>query len=124
MFVNTAKWAELPPAYQSLLMTAGKAATTEMMAEYDFKNPTAIRQLVDNGTLLRPYPPDVMEACFTACAGPVRRDQRSAIRRSRRSTNSMMAFRAESYLWQQVAEYSFDTFMMVKQREGALDMSG
>ena len=29
----------------------------------------------------------------------------------------MMAFRAETYLWQQIAEYSFDTFMMIKQRE-------
>ena len=38
--------------------------------------------------------------------------------------DSMMAFRAETYLWQQVSEYTFDTFMMIKQREGALQMGG
>lgn len=123
MFVNTAKWAELPPAYQSLLMTAGKAATVEMMAEYDYRNPTAIRKLVANGTLLRPYPPDVMQACFTAAEALY--DEINAQNPAfKKIYDSMMAFRAETFLWQQVAEYGFDTFMMIKQRQGALDMAG
>jgi hypothetical protein len=32
----------------------------------------------------------------------------------------MMAFRADQYLWFQVAEYVFDTFMMGQQRKKAL----
>ena len=123
LFVNQAKWAELPPAYQSLLTTAGKAATTEMMAEYDFKNPTAIRTLVQNGTQLRPYPPDVMQACFVA-ANELYAQINAENAAFKKIYDSMMAFRAETFLWQQVAEYSFDTFMMVKQREGALAMGG
>jgi TRAP-type mannitol/chloroaromatic compound transport system substrate-binding protein len=123
MFVNTDKWAELPPAYQSLLTTAGKAATTEMMAEYDYKNPTAIRTLVDNGAQLRPYPQDVMQACFEA-ANTLYSEINAENAAFKKIYDSMMAFRAETYLWQQVAEYSFDTFMMVKQREGGLNMEG
>jgi TRAP-type mannitol/chloroaromatic compound transport system substrate-binding protein len=123
MFVNTEKWSELPPAYQSLLTTAGKAASLEMMAEYDFKNPTAIRQLVQNGAQLRPYPQDVMQACFEA-SNELYAEINGQNEAFKKIYDSMMAFRGETYLWQQVAEYSFDTFMMVKQREGALNMGG
>ena len=31
-----------------------------------------------------------------------------------------VAFRKESYLWLQLSEYTFDTFMMVQQRSGKL----
>ncbi|MEM8572039.1 MAG: TRAP transporter substrate-binding protein [Pseudomonadota bacterium] len=122
-FVNNDSWNALPPAYQSLLITAGKAATAEMMAEYDYKNPIAIKQLVQNGAQLRPYPQDVMQACFEA-ANELYDEINAENADFKKLYDSMMAFRAETYLWQQVSEYSFDTFMMVKQREGALNMSG
>jgi TRAP-type mannitol/chloroaromatic compound transport system substrate-binding protein len=32
----------------------------------------------------------------------------------------MVAFRADQYLWFQVAEYTFDAFMMIQQRKKAL----
>ena len=118
-FVNTDKWNELPPAYQSLLTTASKAATTEMLAEYDYKNPQALRRLIAAGAQLRPYPQDVMSGAFTA-AQEVYAGIRSSNEAFAKIYDSMMAFRAETYLWQQVAEYTFDTFMMIKQREGAL----
>ena len=34
--------------------------------------------------------------------------------------DSMMAFRADAYLWQQVSEATFDTFMMGQQRKKQL----
>ena len=34
--------------------------------------------------------------------------------------DSMAAFRKDHYLWAQVAEYNFDTFMMVQQRANKL----
>ena len=33
---------------------------------------------------------------------------------------SIKAIRSEHYLWTQVAEYNYDTFMMLQQRAGAL----
>jgi TRAP-type mannitol/chloroaromatic compound transport system substrate-binding protein len=123
VFVNTERWNELPPAYQSLLLTAGKAATIEMMAEYDYKNPTAIKTLVQNGTQLRPYPQDVLQACFQA-SNELYSEINGENEAFKKLYDSMMAFRGETYLWQQVAEYGFDTFMMVKQREGALALGG
>ena len=34
--------------------------------------------------------------------------------------DSQMAFKRDAYLWAQVSEYTFDTFMMIQQREGKL----
>ncbi|WP_138469200.1 TRAP transporter substrate-binding protein [Poseidonocella sp. HB161398] len=119
MFVNQQKWAELPEAYQSLLQTAGKAATLEMLGEYDYKNPAAVQRLAANGTQLRQYPQDVMEACFKA-AGELYDELNASNPAWKKIFDSMMEFRGETFLWQQVAEFGFDYFMMAKQREGAL----
>ena len=34
--------------------------------------------------------------------------------------DSIKAFRKDHYLWAQVAEYNYDTFMMIQQRGGKL----
>src|SRR5688500_9538559 len=39
--VNSAKWAELPRSYQSIIASASQAANTDMQARYDAKNPEA-----------------------------------------------------------------------------------
>ncbi|MBN8979098.1 MAG: ABC transporter substrate-binding protein, partial [Rhizobiales bacterium] len=34
--------------------------------------------------------------------------------------DSQTAFKKDAYLWAQVAEYTYDTFMMIQQRAGKL----
>jgi TRAP-type mannitol/chloroaromatic compound transport system substrate-binding protein len=34
--------------------------------------------------------------------------------------DSQAAFRKDAYLWAQISEYTFDTFMMMQQRAGKL----
>ena len=41
---NKEKFDELPPAYQSLLRTCCQAADADMLQEYDWKNPTALKE--------------------------------------------------------------------------------
>lgn len=122
-FINPDAWNKLPAQYKSILTTACKAATVEMLAEYDYKNPQAIRRLVQGGAQLRPYPQDVMNAAFNA-AQEVYAEINAKNAAFKKIYDSMMTVRNESFLWQQVSEYTFDTFMMVKQREGALKMGG
>ncbi|HEY3148885.1 MAG TPA: TRAP transporter substrate-binding protein DctP, partial [Dongiaceae bacterium] len=52
--VNTAKWAELPKSYQSIVMSACEAANCDMMAKYDAVNPAALKKLAAGGAKLRP----------------------------------------------------------------------
>jgi TRAP-type mannitol/chloroaromatic compound transport system substrate-binding protein len=109
--INTAKWAELPPAYQSIVKTACQAANVDMMAKYDARNPGALKKLASAGAKFFPYPADVMEACFIAA-----KETYAEIA----GTNAMMAYRSDAYLWAQFSEYQFDTFMMGQQRKKML----
>ena len=47
-----------------LSFIAAQATTADTQAKYDFLNPTALKKLVAGGAKLKPYPKDVMEACF------------------------------------------------------------
>ena len=120
-FFNQSEFEALPENYKSLLRTASRAANVEMLAEYDYKNPQAIQRLVQSGAQLRPFSQEILQACWNA-SQEVYAGINAQNAAFKSIYDSMMAFRAETYLWQQIAEYSFDTFMMIKQREGALAM--
>ena len=117
--VNLAKWNELPKSYQAIVMAGCQMANSNMLAAYDHSNPAALKRLVANGAVLRPFPQDVMEACFAAA-----RDSYAEIGAKnetfRKIHDAMMAFRADGYLWQQVSEATYDNFMMSQQRKKAL----
>ncbi|MFM2357158.1 MAG: hypothetical protein RLZZ528_2894 [Pseudomonadota bacterium] len=116
---NTAKWAELPPAYQAIIRSACEAANSNMMASYDYKNPGALRSLVANGAQLRPLPQDVLQAAFDAANATYA--EISATNASfKKIKDSQDAFKRDAYLWAQIAEYNYDTFMMVQQQAGKL----
>ncbi len=117
--INTAKWAELPPVYQSLVKTACQAANVDMQAKYDARNPEALKKLVGSGAQLRPFPQDVMEACFNA-AKETYVEMNAANAAFKKVHDSMMAFRADQYLWFQVSEFTFDRFMMGQQQKKML----
>ncbi len=117
--VNLAKWGELPPAYQAIVKSASQAANCDMMASYDAKNPTAIKSLVANGAVLRPYPQDVMEACFNA-ANETYAEINASNAAFKKIYDSMAAYRRDAYLWLQVSEATYDNFMMAQQRKKTL----
>ena len=54
-FINSDKWDALPKAYKSLLTIACGYANLDVQARYDARNPQAIKRLVANGALLRPF---------------------------------------------------------------------
>lgn len=116
---NAAKWAELPAIYQSIVKQACQAANCDMMANYDAKNPAALKRLVAGGAVLRPYPQDVLEACFNAAKSTYVEISGSNAA-FKKVHDAMMAYRADAYLWQQVSENTFDAFMMGQQRKKML----
>ena len=117
--INLAKWAELPPNYQSILKAGCVVANTDMLANYDYKNPTALKTLVAGGAQLRPFPQDVLSAAFDAAQATY--DEISATNPMfKKILDSQNAFKRDAYLWAQIAEYNYDTFMMVQQQAGKL----
>ncbi len=109
--INLEKWNSLPRSYQSIVNSASHVANTWMMAKYDAANPAALRRLVAGGAQLRPFPQSVMEACYKA-ANDVYAETSAVNPDFKKVYDSMAAFRSDQYLWWQVAEYSYDSFMI------------
>ena len=116
-FINLAKWNELPKAYKSLLTAACGYANVDMQAKYDARNPAALRRLVGAGAQLRPFPQDMMEASLKA-ANEVYDEISTKNADFKKMYESLRAFRNEEYLWWQVAEYTFDNFMIRARARG------
>jgi TRAP-type mannitol/chloroaromatic compound transport system substrate-binding protein len=110
-FVNIDKWNSLPPAYKSLIKTASSLANETMQARYDALNPGALKQLIAAGTELRPFGQTTLEACLKA-ANEVYTETSAKNADFKKIYQSMAAFRGDQYLWWQVAEFSFDNFMV------------
>jgi TRAP-type mannitol/chloroaromatic compound transport system substrate-binding protein len=109
--INLARWNELPKSYQSAILTASGDAWEWVIGKYDYANPAALKRLLSQGVQLRAFPQDVMEACYKA-AIDIYADLSQTNPHFKKLYDSLVAFRGDSLLWLQVAELSFDSFMM------------
>jgi TRAP-type mannitol/chloroaromatic compound transport system substrate-binding protein len=116
-FINLQKWNELPKHYQSVIHSASHVANTYMVSKYDAANPAALKRLVAGGAQLRPFTQPVMEACYKA-ANDIYAETAAANPDFKKILDAVVSFRNEQYLWWQVAEYSFDTFMIRARARG------
>jgi TRAP-type mannitol/chloroaromatic compound transport system substrate-binding protein len=116
---NKAAFDGLPKAYQSLLRTACQATDANMLQKYDYLNPTAIKRLVAAGAKLSPFSQEILSACFDA-ANQVYAEMEASNPTFKKIWESIKAFRGEYYLNAQIAEYNYDTFMMIQQRSNKL----
>jgi TRAP-type mannitol/chloroaromatic compound transport system substrate-binding protein len=110
-FINIGKWEELSPAYQSIVRSASERANAWMLAKYDAANPAALKRLVAAGAKLSPFPPAVMDACLAA-ALELYHEVAALNADFKKVFESTFAFRNDEYLWWQVAEYSYDTYLI------------
>jgi TRAP-type mannitol/chloroaromatic compound transport system substrate-binding protein len=109
--INLAKWNELPKTYQSAILTASGDSWEWVLGKYDYANPAALKRLLSLGVQLRPFPQDVMEASYKA-ATDIYAELSKTNPLFKKLYDSLVAFRGDSLLWFQVAEISFDSFMI------------
>jgi TRAP-type mannitol/chloroaromatic compound transport system substrate-binding protein len=74
---------------------------------------------VANGAQLRPFSQEILSACFDK-ANEVYAEMTASIPEFKKIWDSITGFRKDYYLNAQVAEYNYDTFMMIQQRGGKL----
>jgi TRAP-type mannitol/chloroaromatic compound transport system substrate-binding protein len=110
-FINVGKWSALPAAYQSIVRSACETANAWMLAKYDAVNPAALKRLVAGGAKVLPFPPAVLDAALTA-ALDLYHEVAAVNPEFKKVLDAMLAFRNDQYLWWQVAEYSYDTFLI------------
>lgn len=117
--INLEKYNALPKSYRAILDMASRAANSDMLANYDSKNPAALKRLVKEGAQLRSFSRDILEASFEAATSTYA--EISAENATfKKIYDHQLAFKKDAYLWMQFSEYTFDTFMMIQQRTGKL----
>jgi TRAP-type mannitol/chloroaromatic compound transport system substrate-binding protein len=109
----------LPDAYKAALQAACQAATCDMLAAYDARNPEAIKRLVAAGAKLRPFGQEVLSACFDA-AEALYAEISPSNPTFAALLDSQRGFKRDAYLWMQLSELNFDSFMMAQDNAGKL----
>jgi TRAP-type mannitol/chloroaromatic compound transport system substrate-binding protein len=89
----------------------------DMQAKYDHGNPAAIIRLLQNGAQLRAFSPEIMEACYKA-ATEMYAEFSAKSADFKKIHDHYMAYRGEQYLWWQIAEYNYDSFMIRQRSRG------
>ena len=110
VLVNKKAWDSLPKEYQAIVQIAAADAHVEMMADYDGKNPTALKQLIAGGAQLRPFPKEVMDACYKA-ALQLYEETSAANPTFKKIYDDYRKFMADSNLWFRVAEAQYSNYM-------------
>jgi TRAP-type mannitol/chloroaromatic compound transport system substrate-binding protein len=109
--INLNKWNELPTSYKAALTSAAREAGIWMTAKYDAANPPALKRLIANGALLRPFSPEIMDAAYKATEETMS-EFASGNERFRKIYASVRAYVKEGYRWWQVCELPFDTYQI------------
>jgi TRAP-type mannitol/chloroaromatic compound transport system substrate-binding protein len=109
--INMEKWNTLPKHYQAAMTAASHDTFTWVTGKYDYVNPGALKRLIASGALLRPFPQEVLETCYKA-ANEIYADLSKTNPHFGKMHASLSNYRNESLAWMQVAELSFDSFMM------------
>jgi TRAP-type mannitol/chloroaromatic compound transport system substrate-binding protein len=117
--VNKARWDALTPVYQSILAAAATEAGAFIVARYDAQNPQALKRLVAAGTQLRPFSEATMDVCFRA-ANEVYAEISGKNEGFKKIWDSIRSYRVDQYLWLQVADSTYDNYMIVQQRKHTL----
>jgi TRAP-type mannitol/chloroaromatic compound transport system substrate-binding protein len=83
-----------------------------MLAKYDALNPIALKTLLGaQQARLQAFSPAIMEASLKA-ALEVYAEVSAQNAEFKKVWDAMLAFRNDQYLWWQVAEYTYDSFLI------------
>jgi TRAP-type mannitol/chloroaromatic compound transport system substrate-binding protein len=110
LYVNRDQWGQLPPVYQAVLQAACAETNNWMQAKYDADNPAALRRLVANGAVLRPFSREMMQAAYKA-SFEVYDEIAARNAKFKKVYDAWRAFREDQYLWFRVAENTFENFV-------------
>ena len=109
-FVNKEAWAKLPAEYKEAFQAAAYEANVTMMAEYDDRNPAALRRLIQNGVQLRSFSPEILDAAYKASVA-FYADESGKNPAFKKMYDAMLAYQKTQNQWFSVAELRMDQFL-------------
>ncbi|CAB5713174.1 Extracytoplasmic solute receptor protein yiaO [Delftia tsuruhatensis] len=111
--VNAKAWDALPPAYKAAFECAANEQTVKMLADYDFRNPEALKRLVGQGARLSYFPRPVMDAAFKA-SGELFDELAAANPDFKALLPGWLKFRRDQASWFRVAEAELDNYTFAR----------
>ncbi|MFZ5547636.1 MAG: TRAP transporter substrate-binding protein [Pseudomonadota bacterium] len=109
-FINTKAYDGLSAEYKAIIECAAAVAHSDMQADYDVKNPAALKQLVGSGTKLVRFPKDLMDAAFKESMA-LYSELSGKNPNWKKVYEDYANFRRDQNLWFRFAEAGFDDFM-------------
>lgn len=107
--VNRAAWDELPSIYREIFTAAATESARAMQTRYDQRNPAALTRLLDDGVIMRPFPPDLLRAAQKASLEMLE-EQASADAAYRKVYTAWRKAREELFRWFGTAELAYSSF--------------
>lgn len=111
--INLDAWNQLPKEYQEILKTAATEANMYCLALYDVRNPQALTRLLANGTQLKPFSQEILQAAQRESFA-LFEEEATANPMFREIYQGWTQFRDEIYQWHRVGELGFSNFVMTQ----------
>ncbi|WP_413160867.1 TRAP transporter substrate-binding protein [Capilliphycus salinus ALCB114379] len=107
--INLAAWNKLPKEYQEVVKAAAIQANMECLATYDTENPLALQRMIQTGTQLKAFSPEIMTA---AQQESFEIYEENAAKDSTFKTvyEQWKNFRESVYKWSAVSELAYGNF--------------
>ncbi len=113
LFVNQKAFDSLSSEYKAIVEAAASHAHVDMQAKYDAKNPAALKLLINTGTKLHRFSPEIMNASYKA-ANELYAEISAKNPAWKKIFDDWSKFRADQHAWFSVAEAGFDDFMQAQ----------
>jgi TRAP-type mannitol/chloroaromatic compound transport system substrate-binding protein len=108
--VNKSQWDKLPVEYQEILKSATMEANLNMLAKYDAINGEALKTIVNGGTKLTPYTPEILQAARKA-ATQYYSDESNKSPAFKKVYDQWNQFRTSVVEWNKINELSYSSFI-------------
>ena len=109
ILVNQKAWDALPKPFQDALEVASTEQDTLMVANYDHKNPAALKRLIGSGTQLRTFSKPILDAAYKA-SNELFDELAAKSADFKRLYEHWTKYRDEQNLWFRVAEFPLDSY--------------
>jgi len=110
-YINLGEWQKLPKSYQAILTAACADAGAWMVGKYDTDNVAAMRRLIANGTQLRSFSKEILDACYNA-AQEVYAEYSANNPKWKAVYEPWKKFLEDEHQWFRVVEQTFDNYML------------
>ena len=109
-FINKKAFEGLSPENKAIVQAASAYAAADMLAKYDARNPTALKQLIGAKTKLQPFTKPVLDAAFKA-SQEVYEENNKKSPEWKKIFADFRGFQRDQVAWFRVAEARFDSYM-------------